>query len=140
MPFVSIHQEVMTVDVDQDLLETHLLNVPSKMMARLMIYVSTRNVVRMQFVILGNVSVLLALKEMTHTMLQLAAQPSPNVLTTPTVDIMRSVQRFKTVTLANVLMHVAELLVDPTHFVSLITIIEHAFVTKDFLEIQMMSK
>lgn len=130
----------MTVDVDQDLLETHLLNVPSKMMARLMIYVSTRNVVRMQFVILGNVSVLLALKEMTHTMLQLAAQPSPNVLTTPTVDIMRSVQRFKTVTLANVLMHVAELLVDPTHFVSLITIIEHAFVTKDFLEIQMMSK
>ena len=130
----------MTVDVDQDLLETHLLNVPSKTMARLMIYVSTRNVVRMQFVILGNVSVLLALKEMTHTMLQLAAQPSPNVLTTPTVDIMRSVQRFKTVTLANVLMHVAELLVDPTHFVSLITIIEHAFVTKDFLEIQMMSK
>ena len=130
----------MTVDVDQDLLETHLLNVPSKTMARLMIYVSTRSVVRMQFVILDNVSVLLALKEMTHTMLQLAAQPSPNVLTTPTVDIMRSVQRFKTVTLANVLMHVAELLVDPTHFVSLITIIEHAFVTKDFLEIQMMSK
>ena len=130
----------MTVDVDQDLLETHLLNVPSKTMARLMIYVSTRNVVRMQFVILGNVSVLLALKEMTHTMLQLAAQPSPNVLTTPTVDIMRSVQRFKTVTLANVLMHVAELLVDPTHVVSLITIIEHAFATKDFLEIQMMSK
>ena len=94
----------------------------------------------MQFVILDNVYVLLALREMIHTMLQSAAQPSPNVLTTPTVDIMRSVQRFKTVTLANVLMHAAEHLVDPTHFVSPITIIEHVFVMKDFLEIQMMSK
>ena len=92
----------MTVDVDQDLLETHLLNVPSKMTAKLMIYVSTRSVVRMQFVILGNVYVLLASKEMTHTMLQLDVRPSPNVLTTRIVDTMRSVQRFKIVILDNV--------------------------------------
>ena len=39
MPFVSTHQEVMIVDVDQDILAIHSHNVLNKMMARLTIYV-----------------------------------------------------------------------------------------------------
>ena len=130
----------MIVDVVLDILETHSRSVPKKMMEELMIYVLARNVVQMQFVILDSVYVLLALKGMIHTMLQLDVQPSPNVLTTRIVDTMRSVQRFRTVILDNVLMHVAELLAVPTPFAWPTTIIEHAFVTKDIPVIQMMYK
>ena len=116
MQFVLTHQEAMIVDVVLDILETHSRSVPKKMMEELMIYVLARNVVQMQFVILDSVYVLLALKGMIHTMLQLDVQPSPNVLTTRIVDTMRSVQRFRTVILDNALMHVAELLAVPTPF------------------------
>ena len=92
----------MIVDVVLDILETHSRSVPKKMMEELMIYVSVRNVVQMQFVTLDSVSVLLALKVMIHTMLQSDVRPSPNVLTTRIVDTTRSVQRFKTVILDNV--------------------------------------
>ena len=70
----------------------------------------------MQFVILVNVSVHLAMKEMTHTTLQLDVQLSPNVNTTPIVDTMRSVPKYKTATHDSVWMPAAELLVVQTHF------------------------
>ena len=73
-------------------------------------------------------------------MLQLDVQLSPNVRTTPIVDTMKSVPKYKTVTHDNVWMHAAELLVVQTHFALPTIITEHVFVMTDILEIQIMYK
>ena len=114
---VSTHLEAMTVAVNLTLLAIHLKPVLQNQKKSLMICAQKFSADLMLFAILDSVCVHLDLKETTPMIQQLDVLPFQNANMTQTVATMRSVLPIKMDNQEDVLMLVAEHLVDPMHSV-----------------------